>query len=127
MGQHGGGANVAVLKSVVTQASAAIPVMRRGNNLLGTVGPGAGTLVAYGVALLERTVARAGRPGAIVLTATSEAATALAESLGRIALSTSHSLGALGGAWGRAWIGVVHIERAFCSRPLAARGWFRAW
>ena len=36
---------------------AAIPVMRRGNNLLGAVGPGAGTLVAYGVALLERTVA----------------------------------------------------------------------
>ena len=78
---------------------AAIPVMRRGNNLLGAVGSGAGTLVAYGVALLERTVAGAGRPGAIVLTATSEASTALAESLGRIALSTGHSLGALGGAW----------------------------
>ena len=78
---------------------AAIPVMRRGNNLLGAVGPGAGTLVAYGVALLERTVAGAGRPGAVVLTATSEAATALAESLGRIALSTGHSLGALGGTW----------------------------
>ena len=33
---------------------AAIPVIRRGNNLLGRAGPGAGTLVAYGAALLDR-------------------------------------------------------------------------
>jgi ATP-dependent RNA helicase DeaD len=78
---------------------AAVPVMRRGNNLLGAVGPGAGTLVAYGVALLERIEPRAGRPGAVVLTATTEAATALAESLGRIALATGHTVGALGGTW----------------------------
>ena len=78
---------------------AAIPVMRRGNNLLGAVGPGAGTLVAYGMALLERTEAGAGRPGALVITATSEAATALAESLGRLALSTGHTVSALGGTW----------------------------
>ncbi len=78
---------------------AAISVVRRGNNLLGAVGPGAGTLVAYGVALLERIDAGAGRPGAVVLTATSEAATALAESLGRIALATGHTVGAFGGTW----------------------------
>ena len=78
---------------------AAIPVMRRGNSLLGAVGPGAGTLVAYGLALLERTEIGAGRPGAVVLTATVEAATALAESLGRIGVSTGHAVGALGGAW----------------------------
>ena len=34
--------------------TAAIPVIRRGNNLLGRAGPGAGTLVAYGAALLDR-------------------------------------------------------------------------
>ncbi len=80
---------------------AAIPVLRRGNNLLGGVGPGAGTLVTYGVALLERSEVDAGRPGAVILTATSEAATGLAESLGRIATSTGHVVGALGGTWAR--------------------------
>ena len=42
----------------------ALPVMRRGNNVLGAVGPGAGTLVAYGLALLEGIEIGAGRPGA---------------------------------------------------------------
>jgi len=78
---------------------AAIPVIRRGNNLLGAVGPGAGTLVAYGSACLERAHPSNGPPGALVLTATTTAATALAESLGRIALSTGHIVRALGGAW----------------------------
>ena len=77
----------------------AIPVMRRGNNLFGAVGPGAGTLVAYGSACLERIHSSYGPPGALVLTATTTAATALAESLGRIALSTGHVISALGGAW----------------------------
>ena len=78
---------------------AAIPVMRRGNNMLAAAGPGAGTPVCYGVALLESVEIGAGRPGAVVLTATSEAATALAESLGRLALATGHTVAALGGTW----------------------------
>ena len=78
---------------------AAVPVMRRGNNMLAAAGPGAGTLVCYGVALLESVESGAERPGAVVLTATSEAATALAESLGRLALATGHTVAALGGTW----------------------------
>jgi len=78
---------------------AAIPVMRRGNNLLGAAGPGAGTLVAYGTVCLEKIDPSSGLPGALILTATAAAATELAESLGRIALSTGHSVSALGGAW----------------------------
>ncbi len=78
---------------------AAIPVLRRGNSLLGVAGPGAGTLLAYGTAILERTEPQAGRPGALVLVPTANAATGLAESLGRIAASTGHSVSALGGAW----------------------------
>ena len=78
---------------------AAIPVMYRGNNLLGAVGPGAGTLVAYGSVCLQRTEPSSGLPGAVVLVATPAAATGLAESLGRIALSTGHVVSALGGAW----------------------------
>ena len=77
----------------------AIPLLRRGNNLLGAAGPGAGTLLAYGIAILERTDVQAGRPGALVLVPTAAAATGLAESLGSIAASTGHSVGALGGAW----------------------------
>ena len=77
----------------------AIPPLRRGNNLLGAVGPGAGTLLAYGTAILERTDSQAGRAGALVLVPTAAAATGLAESLGRLAATTGHSVGALGGAW----------------------------
>ena len=32
----------------------AIPLLRRGNNLLGAVGPGAGTLLAYGTAIIRK-------------------------------------------------------------------------
>ncbi len=78
---------------------AAMPVIRRGNNLLGAAGPGAGTLVAYGTALLERTEPRSGRPGALVLAPTTETAAQLAESLGGIAASTGHVVAALGAPW----------------------------
>ena len=78
---------------------AAIPLLRRGNNLLGAAGPGAGTLLAYGTAILERTQPQAGRAGALVLVPTAVAATGLAESLGRLAATTGQSVGALGGAW----------------------------
>lgn len=78
---------------------AAIPLLRRGNNVLAAVGPGAGTLLAYGTAILERTDSQGGRAGALVLVPTAAAATGLAESLGRLAAATGHSVGALGGAW----------------------------
>jgi ATP-dependent RNA helicase DeaD len=77
----------------------AIPLLRRGNNLLGAVGPGAGTLLTYGTAILERTEPRGGRPGALVLVPTDVAASGLAESLAHIAAATGHSVGAFGGAW----------------------------
>jgi len=77
----------------------AIPLLRRGNNLLGAAGPGAGTLLAYGTAILERIEPQGGRPGALVLAPTAAAATGLAESLARIAATTGHSVGALEGAW----------------------------
>ncbi len=77
----------------------AIPVLRRGNNLLGAAGPGAGTLLAYGTAILERVEPQGGRPSALVLVPTAQSATGLAESLARIATSTGHTVGALDGAW----------------------------
>lgn len=79
--------------------TAAIPVLRRGNNLLLAAGPGAGTLVAWGTAVLERV--EADEPGlrALVLTPTPESAQRLAESLQRLAAVTGHTVAALGSPW----------------------------
>lgn len=77
----------------------AVPVVRRGNNLIGRAGPGAGTLVAYGAPLLDRLAAGEGRTGALVLAPTRERAAELARSLGDLARVTGHSVAALGGRW----------------------------
>jgi len=78
---------------------AAIPVLRRGNNLLLAAGPGAGTLVAWGAALLERVDPDVRAPTALVLTPTADAAQRLAESLQRLGAATGHSVAALGSPW----------------------------
>ena len=77
----------------------ALPVLRRGNNLIGRAGPGAGTLVAYGAALLDRLPAGAGHTGAVVLAPTRDRATELARSLGDLAGLTGHAVAALRGPW----------------------------
>lgn len=77
----------------------AIPLLRRSNNLVAHAGPGAGTLITYGAALLDRLEPGAGRPTALVATPTVEAAERLAESLARIAQATGHSVASLGGTW----------------------------
>lgn len=85
----------------------AIPVLRRGHNLLLGAGPGSGTLVAWGAALLERLDPEVEGLAALVITPTSEAAQRLAESLQRLAASTGHTVAALGSPWvlpGRAQI-----------------------
>ncbi len=79
--------------------AAAIPVIRRGNNLLGRAGPGAGTLVAYGAALLDRLEAGSATPRALVVTPSSESARALAEALAGLAGATGHVVAAAGSPW----------------------------
>lgn len=78
---------------------AAIPVLRRGNNLLLAAGPGSGSLVAWGTPLLERLDPEGPTPGALVLTPSAESAQRLAESLQRLALATGHRVAALGSPW----------------------------
>jgi len=78
---------------------AAIPVLLRGNPLLAQAGPGAGTLVAYGLPILQRTDATALSPRAIVLVASVDGASRLAASLSRLALVTGHRVGALESGW----------------------------
>ena len=62
--------------------AAAIPVLIRGNSVLAQAGPGAGTLVAYGIPLLQRVDPEARGPRAVVLVSTNHAASQLAASLG---------------------------------------------
>lgn len=78
---------------------AAIPVLLRGNSLLAQAGPGAGTLIAYGVPLLQRIEASANRPQGLVLSSTVEAASRLAASLSRLAEATGHRIAALDPGW----------------------------
>ena len=77
----------------------AIPVIRRGNNLVGRAGPGAGTLVTYGAALLDRIEAEGSALRVVVLVPSQERAHRLAQSLARLATSTGHTVAALGGDW----------------------------
>src|SRR5690606_12931601 len=100
---------------------AAIPVVRRGHHLLGRAGPGAGTLVAYGAALLARLEPRAGAPRALVLAPTADAAHALAGSLAALAAATGHAVASAGAPW-------VLPERAdvLFGSPTELLAWARA-
>lgn len=80
---------------------AALPVVRRGNNLVGAAGPGAGTLVAYGAGLLDRIEPGEAGIRALVVVPGAEGARNLAVSLGRIAALTGHTVAALGSPWAR--------------------------
>lgn len=77
----------------------AIPVVGRGNNLVGRAGPGAGVLLSYGAPLLDRLELDVGTPGALVLVPTRNRADALALRLARLAVRTGHRIAALGGPW----------------------------
>ena len=78
---------------------AAIPVIRRGNNLVGQVGPGSGALIAYGAGLLDRLDPEGDPVQALVLCPTSDEASKAAEAVARLAASTGHTVAALGGVW----------------------------
>lgn len=79
--------------------SSAIPVLLRGNPLLAQAGPGAGTLIAYGIPLLQRSDPEATSPRGLVLAPTAEIASSLATSLSRLAQVTGHRVGALESGW----------------------------
>jgi ATP-dependent RNA helicase DeaD len=78
---------------------AALPVIRRANNLFLAAGPGSGTTVAWGVALLDRVDSEGDTPRAVVLTPSRDRADQLAQSIGRLADSTGHRVAALGSHW----------------------------
>ncbi len=78
--------------------TAALPVVRRGGNVLIEAGPGAGTLLTYGAALLDR-IGEPSRQCVLVVAPGDEEANALAIALARFAETRGFSVAALGGVW----------------------------
>lgn len=78
---------------------AAIPVLLRGNPLLAQASPGAGTLIAYGIPLLQRVDPSSSPPGAVVLVPSLEAGSSLALALSRLSQVTGHRIAALEAGW----------------------------
>jgi len=79
--------------------AAAIPVIARGNDLLGRAGPGSGTMVAYAAPLSERLEAGAGSPACLVLCTGQRQATELARSLAGLCESAGARAAALTERW----------------------------
>ncbi|MYG81108.1 MAG: hypothetical protein F4187_04770 [Gemmatimonadetes bacterium] len=79
--------------------AAAIPVIARGNDLLGRAGPGSGTLVAYGAPLLDRLECGAGSPVCLVICTGSRQATDLARSFARLCEASGARAAALAPSW----------------------------
>jgi ATP-dependent RNA helicase DeaD len=77
----------------------ALPVIRRANNLFLAAGPGSGVTVAWGAALLDRVEGEGDAPKVLVLAPSQDRADYLAQSLGRLADSSGHTVGALGSHW----------------------------
>ena len=69
--------------------SDAIPVLLRGNPAVLRAGPGAGAMVAYGTALLDRLDSGEGQPVAVVLVPTRDVAAQVARSMGRLAMGSA--------------------------------------
>ena len=79
--------------------AAAIPVIARGNDLLGRAGPGSGTLVGYGAPLLDRLEGGHGAPVCLILCAGHRQATELARSFAGLCEASGARAAALAEPW----------------------------
>lgn len=79
--------------------AAAIPVIARGNDLMGRSGPGSGTLVGYGAPLLDRLEGGHGAPVCLVLCAGHRQATELARSFAGLCEASGARAAALADHW----------------------------
>jgi len=87
------------IESPTSFQESALPLLIRGNSLLAQAGPGAGTLLAYGIPLLQGTDPHAQSAQALILTPATETAEETARSLARLAQVTGHRVAALGSTW----------------------------
>ncbi len=79
--------------------AAAIPVIARGRDVMGRVGPGSGTLVGYGAPLIDRLEGGVGAPVCLVLCTGTRQATELARSLTRLCAGADLRVAALAPHW----------------------------
>ena len=79
--------------------AAAIPVIARGNDLMGRSGPGSGTLVGYGAPLLDRLEGGHGAPVCLILCAGHRQATELARSFAGLCEASGARAAALAEPW----------------------------
>ena len=79
--------------------AAAIPVIARGNDLMGRAGPGSGTLVGYGAPLLDRLQGGQGSPVCLVICTGHRQATELARSLAGLCEASGVRAAALAEHW----------------------------
>ncbi|MYA63837.1 MAG: DEAD/DEAH box helicase, partial [Gemmatimonadetes bacterium] len=79
--------------------AAAIPVIARGNDVMGRSGPGSGTLVGYGAPLLDRLEGGHGAPVCLILCAGHRQATELARSFAGLCEASGTRAAALAEPW----------------------------
>lgn len=79
--------------------AAAIPVIARGNDLMGRSGPGSGTLVGYGAPLLDRLEGGHGAPVCLILCSGHRQATELARSFAGLCEASGTRAAALAEHW----------------------------
>lgn len=77
----------------------ALPLVRKGNNLVLEAGPGSGLMVAWAAGILDHIESGGDSPRVLVACATADIAHDLAVSAARLGASTGHTVAALGGAW----------------------------
>jgi ATP-dependent RNA helicase DeaD len=105
--------------------SAAIPVLRRGGSALLHASAGAGTLAAYGLALLDRLAGGEKKAGeavvrALVLVPTVDDATRAALSLARLGRAVGIRVTALGAGWAPSGAGVAEVVVAAAAAAVDA-------
>lgn len=77
----------------------AIPIIRKGNNLVLEAGPGSGLLVAWAAGLFDRVEGAGESPRILVACSSREVAGRLAESLARMGAPAAVTVASLGGPW----------------------------
>ncbi|MFQ5538591.1 MAG: DbpA RNA binding domain-containing protein [Gemmatimonadota bacterium] len=87
------------IESPTPLQEAALPVLRRGHNLVLAAGPGSGAATAWMAALPELVEGAGAGTRCLVLAPTDEEAHFLAESAARIAGAAGHTVAGVGGAW----------------------------
>jgi len=86
------------IESPTPLQESAIPMLRKGNNLVLEAGPGSGLLVSWATGLLDH-IEPSGAGRILVVCASTEVADRLAGALAPVAAATGHSVAALDSSW----------------------------